>query len=163
MKKALILLLFVSVIIGLGYFRDFVFVNTNSILYTKYYNTYYPLHPFFHFFLDKSYNFIYISKWIITAIFIAAYFIVQVITSKILLNDNFMSKWFFIFYVFLVILSIITFAVGWIVGSLNQGYIFSRLFLGILQSPLPIMFLLPVYYFTKKLNHNLTHKDYEKR
>ncbi len=153
-KKILIAFLFLTVIIGLGFLREFIFVNTNSILYSKFYNENYPMHPFFNFFKDKSYNFIYISKWVFTLLFILMYFYAQVLTAKFLLKENILRKWFFFFYLFLVILSVITFAVGWLAGNINQGYTFSRLFLGILQSPLPIMFLLPVYYFTKKMNQS---------
>lgn len=151
-KKGLVIFGFVAIIIGLGFLREFVFVNTNSILYSKYYNENYPLHPFFNFFRDKSYNFIYLSKWFFTTAFVILYFYSQVVTAKFLLKENILTKWFFYFYLFLVILSVITFMVGWLAGNINQGYTFSRLFLGILQSPLPIMFLIPVYYFTKKLN-----------
>lgn len=153
-RKVFIALGFVGVLIVLGFLREFIFVNTNSILYSKFYNENYPIHSFFNFFKSKSYNFIYISKWFLTFLFILMYFYAQVLTTKFLLKDNILRKWFFFFYLFLVILSVITFAVGWLAGNLNQGYIFSRLFLGILQSPLPIMFLLPVYYFTKKLNQH---------
>lgn len=153
-RKVFIALGFVGVLIVLGFLREFIFVNTNSILYSKFYNENYPVHSFFNFFKDKSYNFIYISKWFLTFLFILMYFYSQVLTAKFLLKENILRKWFFFFYLFLVILSVITFAVGWLAGNLNQGYIFSRLFLGILQSPLPIMFLLPVYFFTKKLNQH---------
>lgn len=153
-KKTLIILIFIAILIGLGFLREFIFMNTNSALYSNFYNENYPLHPLFNFFRDKSYNFIYTSKWFFTFLFILMYFYAQVLTTKFLLKENILKKWFFFFYLFLVILSVITFAVGWLAGNINQGYIFSRLFLGILQSPLPIMFLLPVYYFTKKLNQH---------
>jgi len=153
-RKGLIAFVFIAVLIVLGFLREFIFVNTNSILYSKYYNEDFPLHPFFNFFRDKSYNFIYISKWFLTFLFILMYFYAQVLTAKFLLKENILRNWFFFFYLFLVILSVITFGLGWLAGNLNQGYTFSRLFLGILQSPLPIMFLLPVYYFTKKINHH---------
>ena len=153
-KKVLIAIGFIAIIVVLGFLREFIFVNTNSILYSKYYNENYPLHTFFNFFRDKSYNFIYVSKWLLTFLFILTYFYTQVFTAKFLLKENILRKWFFFFYLFLVILSVITFTVGWLTGHLNQGYTFSRLFLGILQSPLPIMFLLPVYYFTKKMNQH---------
>ena len=42
--------------------------------------------------------------------------------------------------------------IGWLTGSFHRGYTFSRVFLGILQSPLPVMFLIPVHYFAKKIN-----------
>lgn len=149
-KKVLIAFVFIIILIGLGFLREFIFMNTNSALYSNYYNENYPIHPLFHFFKDKSYNFIYISKWVLTFLFILMYFYAQVLTAKSFLKDNILSKWFFYFYLFLVILSVITFGIGWLAGNLNKGYTFSRLFLGILQSPLPLMFLLPVYYFTKK-------------
>lgn len=150
-KKIAIIFVFLAILVGLGFLREFVFVNTNSILYSKYYNENYPLHPFFSFFRDKSYNFIYVSKWVLTLVFILFYFFAQVLTARFLLKTNILQKWFFFFYLFLVILSVIAFGIGWIAGNINQGYIFSRVFLGILQSPLPIMFLIPVYYFSKKI------------
>jgi len=37
-----------------------------------------------------------------------------------------------------------------LLGNINEGYTFSRLFAGIVQSPLPILVLLPVCYLYKK-------------
>ncbi|MCD6066096.1 MAG: hypothetical protein K0S33_922 [Bacteroidetes bacterium] len=151
-KKTGIVLLILGALIGLGFLREFIFVNTNSILYSKLYNEDYPLHPFFGFFRTKTYTFIYISKWFLTAAFIAAYYILQLLAVKWLLKNSPAKNWLLFFYVFLVILSVITFGIGWLAGSINKGYTFSRVFLGILQSPLPLMFLMPVHYFAKKLN-----------
>jgi hypothetical protein len=152
MKKAGIALLLLAALIAIGFLREFIFVNTNGILYTKLYHIDYTFPSFFSFFLSKSYRFVYISKWFLTAAFIAAYYLLQLLTAKWLLKEGPIKKWLLLFYLFLVILSVITFGIGWLAGSLNQGYTFSRVFLGILQSPLPIMFLIPVHYFARKIN-----------
>lgn len=154
MKRKAVLILLVVLLIVLGFLREFIFVNTNSVLYSKYYNEDYKIHPFFNFYKSFSYSAIYAGKWILTAFFIIAYFALQYFFCKQLLKDNITQKWLLLFYVFLVILSALTFGIGWIAGSMNQGYTFSRIFLGILQSPLPVMFVLPVHYFSKKLNKN---------
>ncbi|MBK6835988.1 MAG: hypothetical protein IPG89_17670 [Bacteroidetes bacterium] len=49
-------------------------------------------------------------------------------------------------------MSALALGIGWVFGNLEKGYTFSRIFMGILQSPLPIMFLLPVAYANSKLS-----------
>lgn len=150
MKRKLITAAFIILLIVLGFFREFVFVNINTLIYNNKFNENYPFHWLFQSFSGFNYSGLYISKWFLTALFIILFYLLQLKISYLLFEEKKFKKWFFYLYVILISLSVITFFVGWLFSDVRQGYTFSRLFLGFLQSPLPIVFLTPVCYFYKK-------------
>lgn len=151
-KKALFLLLTLLVFAIIGFSRDFFFKSTNIHLGAKYYEQEYSSNNFMDFLQNFSYWTIYTLKWIMTIFFAALYYIIQRIVLVKTVKANFVKKWLNFMYLFLIILSALALGIGWICGDIDRGYIFSRIFMGILQSPLPIMFLLPVAFANTKLN-----------
>jgi len=150
MKRKLIIILFVIFLIILGFFREFVFVNINTLIYNNKFNENYPYNSFFNSIDSFHFKSLYFAKWFLTAFFIYFFYFLQIRFSWFLFYEKKFKNWIFYLYSFLVMLSIITFLIGWLFNDLRQGYTFSRLFLGFLQSPLPTVFLTPVCYFYKK-------------
>lgn len=152
MKKVFLFILVLFVFAALGFSRDFIFKNTNVHLAAKYYEMDYSTHNIMDVLQNFSYWTIYSFKWILTIVFALFYYFVQRFVLLKIIKANFVKKWLNYMYVFLVILSAFTLGLGWCFGDTDQGYTFSRIFMGILQSPLPIMFLMPVAYSVINLN-----------
>jgi hypothetical protein len=150
MKRKLIIILFIISLITLGFIREFIFVNINILIYNNKFNEHYPFHLLFKSISTFNYKELYTSKWFLTAIFIILFYLIQRKISYFIFEENIFKKWFFYLYLILIVLATITFFAGWLFNDVRQGYTFSRLFLGFLQSPLPIVFLTPVCYFYKK-------------
>jgi len=152
MIKKISLFIFVLMLFAvLGFTRDFIFKNTNVHLAAKLYEQDYSSHNVMNVLRNFSYWTIYALKWVLTILFACFYYFVQRLTLIKYTKNNFVKKWLNYMYIFLVILSAVSLGIGWSLGNINQGYTFSRIFMGILQSPLPIMFLMPIAIATTKL------------
>jgi hypothetical protein len=150
MKKKVIVFLFVIALIFIGFIREFLFVNLNTIIINLKFKENYSYHHFFTFLTNYNYFSLYVSKWLLTAIFIILFLTIQIQFSYYLFKENYLKKWFLYFYLTLIILASIGYLSGWVYNNIKHGYAISRLFLGILQSPLPIIFLTPISHFYKK-------------
>lgn len=150
MKRKLIITFFIISLIILGFFREFVFVNINTLIYNNKFNENYPHDSLFTIISGFNYKGLYASKWFLTSTFVVLFYFIQIQFSYFLFRDKLFKTWFLYLYVILALLSFITFISGWLFNDLMQGYVFSRLFLGFLQSPLPTVFLTPFCYFYKK-------------
>ncbi len=150
-KKISLLLLVLFIFAFVGFSRDFLFKNTNTHLGAKLYEMDYSTHNFMDVLQNFSYWTIYTLKWVMTILFAALYYFIQRLVLIKTVKANFVKKWLNFMYLFLLILSALALGIGWVFGDINRGYTFSRIFMGILQSPLPIMFLLPVAFANSKL------------
>jgi len=155
MNRKIKIALFVVLLIGLGFFRETVFLTINAVLYNKYFNTTdhmgFMLEPFIALF---SYHAIYAAKWFITPFFAFIYWFTQKQFLGLLFHEKKTTMWLSILYLSLFLLAGIFFAGGWAFGDLTQGYTFSRLFMGLLQSPAACMILIPVTYLYTKTNNS---------
>jgi hypothetical protein len=139
---------------ALGFFRENLFVNINDVLYSKLYNEPNPIIWYLSFFKDASYNTIYIAKWFITPFFAFVFWFVQKRLLLVIFNEKKTTMWLSILYLSLFLLAGIFFVAGWALGDINTGYTFSRLFMGLLQSPVACMILIPTAYLYKQTNIN---------
>lgn len=155
MKKKLKITAFVLLLLLMGFFRESFFVNINSALYDKYYHeNNHLIANLFSFLKNLSYQTIYVAKWFITPVFVLAYWFVQKRFLLVLFGEKKVVRWLSVLYLSLFLLAGIFFMVGWAFGNIEGGYTFSRLFMGLLQSPVPCMILIPVTYLYKKTNTN---------
>ncbi|HKC69425.1 MAG TPA: hypothetical protein VKG26_14415 [Bacteroidia bacterium] len=138
----------------LGFFRESLFVNINSLLYNKLYNENNPTGWYLLFLSNASYKTIYIAKWFITPVFACLFWFLQKHLLRIVFNEKKVVKWLGVLYLSLFLLAGIFFVAGWALGDVNKGYVFSRLFMGILQSPIACMILIPIAYLYKQSNVN---------
>ena len=146
MKNKLWLILFILIIFSLGYFRDRLFVNVNYQLGTLYHNT--PsiyLSEYFLFLKNYTYQQLYWSKWILTIFFTLLYYSLTILVTLITTGKKSIIKWCTITYVFFFVLSGLCFLIGKIIGNPEAGYKFARIFMGILQSPIILMILYPLF------------------
>ncbi len=155
MNKKLKIVLFALFLIGLGFFRENLFVSLNGIMYNKYFNPHdydrHAIRPAFQFLNYFSYYTLYTGKWIITPFFAFIFWFVQKKFLSFLFNEKKTSLWLGLLYLSLFLLAGISFCLGWLTGHLQEGYRFSRIFMGLLESAVPCMILIPLTYFY--INH----------
>ncbi len=146
-------------VLCLGFFREHLFVGINAILYNKFFNpTGYDIHtirPGFRFLNELSYQTLYVAKWVITPFFMFLFWFIQKKFLLFLFNEKKTSYWLSVLYLSLFLLAGISFCIGWLVGHLNEGYRFSRIFMGLIESPTPCMILIPLTYFYKNYKTEL--------
>lgn len=156
MKKILFYLSALALFALIGFLRDFIFKNTNIHLEAKYLGVDYSTENIMDVLNKLSYWKIYILKWVLTVVFACLFYISQLFILRKVIKANFVKKWLNFMYIFLILLSALTLGIGWLADDIERGYTFSRIFMGILQSPLPIMFLLPVAISVMKTNEQKT-------
>ena len=152
-RKAKILLL-ILLLMALGFFRENLFVNINDVLYSKLYNEPNPIIWYLSFLNNVSYNTVYIAKWFITPFFAFLFWFVQKELLLVFFNEKKIITWLSVLYLSLFLLAGIFFVAGWALGDIYKGYTFSRLFMGLLQSPVACMILIPTGYLYKQTNIN---------
>jgi hypothetical protein len=145
--------LFVIFLLCLGFFREYVFVGINAILYNKLFNPtghyVHIIHPAFRFLTAFSYQTLYVAKWFITPFFALLFWFTQKKFLTLIFNEKKTSYWLSVLYLSLLLFAGISFGTGWLAGHLNEGYRFSRIFMGLAESPVPCMILIPLTYFYK--------------
>jgi hypothetical protein len=150
MNRKIKIALFVLALLVLGFFRETLFVSINSALYDKFYNENNNRVVWFLSFLNFfSYQTIYVAKWFITPLFVFVYWFIQLRFLLFLFNEKRTVRWLSILYLSLFLLAGVFYMAGWAFGKINDGYTFSRLFMGLLQSPAPCMILIPAMYLYK--------------
>lgn len=137
-KTTITLVLFVC----LGIARDFIFVNWNYQLNATLHNkTFTYAHSFFDFLTTWSFSTLYWSKWVLTALFCFANFII----GYIYFTKKPIKKQLTCIYIVVGIVAFIVFALTYF--EVNNAYTLSREIIGFLQSPLPAILL----YFVHRL------------
>ena len=153
MSKKFKIVLFVISLVCLGFFRENFFVSLNGVMYNKYFNppTYdtHVIRPAFRFLNFFSYYTLYTAKWFITPLFACLFWFVQKKFLWFLFHEKKTTLWLSVLYLSLFLLAGISFCTGWLIGHLNDGYRFSRIFMGLIESPAPCMILIPLTYFYK--------------
>lgn len=146
-KNILLGLILLLLIIYLGFIRDFVFVALNQIIDQLYFNT------------DISYEIsIYDTiaslgvrgvlnlKWGLTIVFMIVNYLLSFGILKLLLTDVKspirLLSWG---YILLFLISAFLYLVGNLIGQSEIGYTLSRRFMGVLQSPVPLMVVAAVH------------------
>ena len=155
MNRKIKIAFFILLLLLLGFFRETLFVSINSVLYDKFHNENNHHVVWCLSFLNLlSYQTIYITKWFITPFFAFTYWLIQKKFLFFLFNDKRIEQWLGILYLSLFLLAGIFLLIGWAFGNMDSGYTFSRLFMGLLQSPAPCMILIPAMYLYRKTNIN---------
>lgn len=139
--------LFILVIIWLGFIRDSIFININYIIDRIYYNievVYY--HSMYEFLVPMGVGGLMKLKWGLTALFAAANYLLSYGILKNLFKEPKLPVSLLSYgYLFLLLLSSLFFIGGKILGDAELGYTLSRRFMGVLQSPVPLMLVTAVH------------------
>lgn len=150
-KKIISLILVAGVIIFLGYYRDFVFKNINALIQSNELNIDFSMPPSLSIFNNFEYTNLIKIKWLLTIICSAFYLIISIISIKILFENK---KYIHIaigVYIALTLVSAIFMTTGYLFPTLSKNmYSFSRYLMGMAQSPLILMILIPAFKISEK-------------
>ena len=129
------------VIIALGFLRDFIFVNINYIIDRLYFNRdVYYYHSFYDFLEPLDVSGLMTLKWILTLIFALINLTLSVVILKQLFEQPQKPvKLLYLGYVGLFVIAGLFFVFGKVSGLTDLGYTLARRFMGVLQSPVPLM------------------------
>jgi len=155
MKSSLKYALFFSLFAILGFSREFLFVNTNNLLYKIYYHNNDIIIPeSLRFLSNFDYETIYYLKYPFTIIYFILYFLVSFYTVKKICDNKKITQWIVYIYTLLLILASITMAYNYIIKDQLSGdeYTFSRWLMGIAQSPLVVFFTISASKLYSKFN-----------
>jgi hypothetical protein len=139
----------VLLLLLLGYFRDFMFININFLMGVKYYvgiETDYVL-PAQLSLLDKlSYDQLYYGKFILTLFFAILFFLISLFTiRRVFGKEKKYTRWTLYAYAGIFATSALFYLYAMITNDYENGYKLSRAFMGFLQSPFVLMVLVPAF------------------
>jgi hypothetical protein len=155
MRNKIVFILFILITIALGFFRDSLFVNINyqiGFLYYKQDINYVTSN--FSFLKSLSFNQLYYGKWLLTIAFTLLYYILTMATIYFSFGNKNILRWATISYLILIIVSAMAYSIGQITSYPQTGYKFARIFMGLLQSPIVLMLLFPLFQLSSKNNPN---------
>lgn len=157
MNRRLLLVLLIVLAIGLGFFREFVFININEQMRVTYYHASDShVAGMFRFLEGYSYATLYYLKWPLTLFFAALF---AGITSLIIRywfpGKNYTRVVFFTFGA-IFLLAFLLFMLGWLTGADYFFYTLARFLVGLAESPALLAVLIPAFYLTAETT---THKN----
>ena len=157
LKKKILFLLIICILLFLGYYRDFVFKNINALLKAWDFNMDYSMPLSLGFLKNYNYDMLVNIKWLLTLLFSLIYMSVAIITINLFFKNRNYIKITIAVYIGITILSGLFIAVGYLVeGSSEKMYEFARYLMGMLQSPIILMILIPAFKLSEKENKNIT-------
>ncbi|MBI3503150.1 MAG: hypothetical protein HY063_15290 [Bacteroidetes bacterium] len=131
-KKKLFIALLIILTIGLGFLRDYVFVHINE-------KTGQGLAGI----SNHEQRELFMLKWLLTFAFAFLYFGAAVLFLHLLFKKKKYFQLTALIYAALILISVFTGATGYFFFSFEKAYPFIRTVMGIAQSPIVLMILIP--------------------
>lgn len=152
MNKVWIILSVLAIIV-LGFFREFVFYNVNAQI--NYYLHWQDGIPFytdshFEFLYEWPYEKLIRFKWLMTITFMLLFLINSLIVIYFIFREKAYLYWTIYFFGFILFISGIL-TLGWYLFESDNMYRLSRLMMDFVESPKPLMLLIPAIYLSKNL------------
>lgn len=156
-KRNIFIILITCILLSLGYYRDFVFVNINALLKARDFRMDYSMPSSLEFFNNYGYNTLVKIKWLLTLLFSGFYLILSSFAISLLFNNKKYLNITIAVYIIVTIVSGLFIASGLIFETIgSKMYDFSRYLMGMLQSPIILMILIPTF---KLLGNELQEKN----
>lgn len=126
----------------LGFLREFVFVNINEQLFALWYDEPSRATDLIPFLKSVDYYTLYTSKWMLTLVFSFSFYLascglLKLIFSKFYWREN------AVIFIGLFLLAAVIMTIGWSLNATDKAYTYARFLMGIAQSPLVLMFMIP--------------------
>ena len=144
-------------IIASGFLRLFLFENINhQLVYLYYHRDFSYLSDKLGFLKSFSYNDLMWIKWCLTGFFTITYLCLSCWVLKIVFNRN--AYLWYTAYIFtgVVLISFLLYFGGVVFEEPVGGYRLARFCMGLVQSPLPLMILIPAF---KLIENNVTVRE----
>lgn len=136
-RRILLIVLIISAA-GLGFIRDGIFALTNELIEIQ----------------DQlstdSVSSLYKLKWLMTFVFSGAYLLLAMGIIKLLFQNGTFIRLTVLFYIVFIIVAGLTYIGGHLLGDADTGYVLARKIMGMVQSPILIMILVPGFYLGKQ-------------
>lgn len=153
MKRTLrniLILLIVAAYIGVGYLRDFIFININFAIKRMRSGEEFQGHSFMEFLKSFDPSTLFASKFLLTGGFTVLNFLPGALVIFLLFGSRTYIRWFFLLYGAFLLVSLLLYGAGHILGMPQEGYSLARLFMGFLQSPVPLMIFVPLCWLYRR-------------
>jgi len=146
-------LLIIALLLVTGFYRDFVFNSINALLQAWDANVSYYLPPSLEFLEKYEYDTLLRIKWVLTFAFSFVYLLISIVTIRFIFNKKRLILITAAAYAGIMLLSGAFMLTGIIFSSASEKmYEFARYFMGMAQSPLILMVLIPVFKLAEKEN-----------
>ncbi len=150
-RKYLIWIAIVFALVFLSFYRDYFFRCINAMLMAWDYDMDYAMPAHLSFLEQFEYNTVFNLKWLFTILFAYLFYVI----SYFAINHQFSNKNYnrITLYVFagLTILSALFIGIGFVASALSERmYEFARFLMGLAQSPLVLMVLIPAFMLVEK-------------
>lgn len=150
--KTVISIIIISILLILtGYLRDSIFKTINALLRSWDLEQDYFIPPFLSFLENFEYETLENLKWLLTLLFSILYLILSIFAIKLVFKDRKYIKIAIFTYVGIIILSGIFIISGYLFTSTSEKmYEFARYLMGMAQSPIVLMILIPTFKLSEK-------------
>lgn len=142
-RKILIGLL-ILVILAAGYGREIVFVKTNALI--QQIDARYSIEG------DWSRSSLMTFKWVMTFMFSGFYLGISMALVWLLFKSKTFVQITVLFYAIFFLISLLFFGSGYLFTDPETAYSMSRSIMGMVQSPVMIMLLIPAFYFARRIS-----------
>lgn len=150
-NKYLVLFFIVTLIVFISFYRDYFFRTVNAMLLAWDYEMDYPMPAHLRFFESFDYDAVLNLKWLFTLVFAAIFYFISRFTIQYLFNNKNYNRIVLFAFVGLTVLSGLFMAIGWMVPSaLERMYEIARFLMGLAQSPVVLMILIPAFMLAEK-------------
>jgi len=154
MKKAksiFFYLLMICILLLSGFYRDFVFKRINALLQAWDHDMSYEMPNGLRFLENYDYDTIVNLKWLLTLLFSTLYLIIAIIVIRYAFHNKKYVKITVASYAGIIVFSGIFIMTGLLFkGSSEKMYEFARYFMGMAQSPIVLMVLIPAFTLYEK-------------
>lgn len=145
------LLILAILVIFSGFLRDSIFKSMNALLRAWDLDQDYYLPRFLSFLENYEYSTIVNLKWALTLLFSALYLVFSLIAVKLIFESRKYFKITLFTYLGIIILSGIFITAGYVFkGTSEKMYEFARYLMGMAQSPILLMILIPTFKISEK-------------
>lgn len=146
MINRLFISVFVLLIIALSFFRESIFININAHMWYLFYeNDKTHLSSYLKFLKSFSYKEIYWFKLGLTIFFSMIFLFFSCIIIFLIFKEKKLIRWTIFSYLTIILVAGMAYLTGTLFNSLEQGYLISRFFMGMVQSPFLLIFLIPAF------------------
>jgi hypothetical protein len=155
-KKYILVLLIVCTLLLLGYYRDFVFRTINTVIQAKEYDAAFTSPPTLQFLDQYTYEGLIKLKWTLTLLFTLVYLGITLFTVKIVFDKKKYNRITIGVYAVIMLLSGLLMLTGYVFNSLLETmYELSRNLMGLAQSPIILMILIPAFKLSGQEHNNI--------
>lgn len=155
-RKYTILSFSIILILVLGYYRDFIFKGINAIVQAKELSVSYTAPSSLQFIQAYSISFLLKIKWTLTFLFSLGYLGISLFTIQNIFHNPKFNKITLATYLITGLVSGLFMATGFIfTGISDKMYEFSRYLMGMAQSPIILMILIPAFKLSSQEHSNI--------